>query len=514
MRFLLSLFFLLFLILPTPARANAPLSEATETCLGCHLFATPGIVADWMGSQHSKVTPKEGLDKPSLARRVSADEFPEELAERVVGCAECHTANPAKHADTFEHQGFSVHVVVSPEDCAVCHPTEATQYKENIMAHAYGNLKNNPLYHDLVQSINGIKVFQEQGIITRPPDEETGFDSCYFCHGTAVEVKGLTLRETSLGEMKFPVLSGWPNQGVGRVNPDGSLGSCTACHVRHEFSIEVARKPYTCSTCHKGPDVPAFRVYEVSKHGNIFSSRGEKWDMGKVPWTVGKDFSAPTCAVCHLSLLVTENDEVVAHRSHRMNDRLPWRIMGLIYAHPHPQSPDTTGIRNRTGLPLPTELTGEPAAEGLIDREEQEKRKGRMEKICLSCHSENWVQNHFHRFENTIRTTNEMTLAATRVLMTAWEKGIAKGPAQQDSPFNEGLEKKWVEQWLFYANSTRFASAMAGADYGVFAKGRWFLSKNLQEMAEQLALLLQLKKKGEGGSPPEHGESSPAPKKE
>ena len=197
-----------------------------------------------------------------------------------------------------------------------------------------------------------------------------------------------------------------------------------------------------------------------------------------------------------------------------MNDRLPWRIMGLIYAHPHPQSPDTTGIRNRAGLPLPTELTGEPAAEGLIDREEQEKRKGRMEKICLSCHSENWVQNHFHRFENTLRTTNEMTLAATRVLMTAWEKGIAKGPAQQDSPFNEGLEKKWVEQWLFYANSTRFASAMAGADYGVFAKGRWFLSKNLQEMAEQLALLLQLKKKGEGGSPPEHGESSPAPKKE
>jgi len=514
MRFRLALFFLFFLILPAPARANAPLSEATETCLGCHLFSTPGIVADWMESLHANVTPKEALDKSSLEKRVSADQFPEELADRVVGCAECHTSNAAKHADTFEHQGFSVHVVVTPEDCALCHPTEAAQYRENIMARAYGNLKNNPIYHDLAQSINGIKVFQEPGMTTRPSDEETDFDSCYVCHGTPVEVKGLTLRETSLGEMKFPVLSGWPNQGVGRVNPDGSLGSCAACHVRHEFSIEVARMPYTCSNCHKGPDVPAYGVYEVSKHGNIFSSRRAKWDLRKVPWTVGKDFTAPTCAACHVSLLVTENDEVVARRSHRMNDRLPWRIMGLIYAHPHPQSPDTTGIRNRAGLPLPTELTGEPAAEGLIDRDEQEKRKRRMQKICLSCHSENWVQNHFRRFENTLRTTNEMTLAATRLLMTAWEKGIAKGPAQQDSLFNEGLEKKWVEQWLFYANSTRFASAMAGADYGVFANGRWFLSKNLQEMAEQLALLLQLQKKGKDPSSPELGESSPAIQKE
>ncbi len=73
-----------------------------------------------------------------------------------------------------------------------------------------------------------------------------------------MEVKGLKSRETSQGEMSFPVLTGWPSQGVGRVNPDGSLGSCSACHSRHGFSIEVARKPYACSKCHKGPDVPAY----------------------------------------------------------------------------------------------------------------------------------------------------------------------------------------------------------------------------------------------------------------
>jgi hydroxylamine dehydrogenase len=41
-----------------------------------------------------------------------------------------------------------------------------------------------------------------------------------------------------------------------------------------------------------------------------------------------------------------------------------------------------------------------------------------------------------------------------------------------------------VEQWLFYANSTRFSSAMAGADYGVFANGRWFMAKNLRDMID------------------------------
>jgi hypothetical protein len=32
---------------------------------------------------------------------------------------------------------------------------------------------------------------------------------------------------------------------------------------------------------------------------------------------------------------------------------------------------------------------------------------------------------------------------------------------------------------------------MAGADYGVFANGRWYLSKNIQEMVDWLEFKLQ-----------------------
>jgi hypothetical protein len=474
--------------------ASGRISKETKVCIECHSSVHPGIVADWQRSRMAKVTPKAAKSMILKKRRVSFKKVPDTLARVVVGCAECHTLNPKKHQDTFEHNGYQVHVVVTPEDCATCHPVEVGQYSKNIMSHAYGNLKNNVVYLGLVNSAIGIQSFADMEVSLKPPDEETYADSCFYCHGTVIEVKGMETRDTAEGEMAFPVLSGWPNQGVGRINPDGSKGSCTACHTRHQFSIEMARKPYTCAECHKGPDVPAYKVYTVSKHGNIYSALGKKWNFKAVPWTVGEDFTAPTCAVCHVSLVVSGEGKVVAERTHQMNDRLAWRIFGLIYAHAHPESPDTTIIKNKAGLPLPTELTGEPVTKYLIDVKEQDQREKTMQKVCLACHSHGWVDGQFARFKNTIKTTNAMTLTATKILLSAWEKGAAKGLAQMDSIFNEAIEKKWVEQWVFFANSTRYASAMAGADYGAFANGRWYMSKNIQEMADWLEFKLKEKK--------------------
>jgi hypothetical protein len=490
----------MLLLAPAVAVADAdpPVSEASSECIGCHESATPGIVADWRNSRHSHVTPAEALKAEPLARRISAKAAPEGLGATAVGCAECHTANPEKHADTLEHNGHKVHIVVSPEDCARCHPVERAQYDGNIMAHAFGNLKNNGLYQDLVGTVNGVQDFADGRLSPHAPTDNVNAESCFYCHGTEVKVTGKHERETSMGEMTFPTLSGWPNGGVGRINPDGSRGACTSCHTRHQFAIEMARKPYTCAECHKGPDVPAYPVYEVSKHGNIYAAMGKNWDFKAVPWKVGKDFSAPTCAACHASLLVSPEGTVIAERSHRMNDRNAMRIFGLPYAHPHPVSPDTTTIRNKGGLPLPTELTGEPVASALIDAKEEAKRRDAMKKICRGCHSTSWVNGQFARFEETVKETNAMTLTATKVLLSAWEKGVAKGPGQKESPFDEPIEKMWVEQWLFYSNSTRFASAMAGADYGTFANGRWYLSRNLREMLG----LVDLNARGRDSAPP------------
>ena len=205
---------------------------------------------------------------------------------------------------------------------------------------------------------------------------------------------------------------------------------------------------------------------------------------------MGEDFTAPTCATCHVSLVVTPEGDIVAERTHQMNNRLPWRIFGLIYAHAHPKSPDTSVIKSKGGLPLPTDLNGEPASTYLIDNNEQQKRRKILQKVCLSCHGQQWVDGHWARFENNIRTTNEMTVTATELMLKAWETGAAKGLAQNDSIFNEAIEKKWMEQWLFFANSTRMSSAMLGTDYGVFDNGRWYMAKSIQEIYDWLRMML------------------------
>ena len=435
------------------------------------------------------MTPTEALAKPRIQRRISAAAPPAGMAGTVIGCAECHRMNAERHPDTFEHNGHRVHIVVSPEDCAACHPEEREQYADNLMANAHGNLQGNALYRSLADSINGAWSAGDGNLALAPPDPLTDEESCLSCHGTKVEVRGFQKRATDMGEMTFPVLTGWPNQGVGRINPDGSKGACTSCHARHHFSIELARQPATCSQCHKGPDVPASEVYAVSKHGNIYETLRSSWEFSAVPWVPGDHFTAPTCAGCHVSLLAAADGEVVVERTHRMNDRLAWRLFGPVYAQPHPVSADTTPLRNSAGLPLPVELTGEPIRAGLIDAEEQAARDGRMKKICSSCHSRQWIEGHFARLTTTIRTTNAATLAATRTMLGAWNDGLAQGLAANDSIFNEAIERTWVSNWLFYANSSRFASAMGGADYGVFANGRYHQSTNLLLLNDTVKLL-------------------------
>ena len=460
---------------------DIPVSEATAECLDCHASIHPGIVKGWQKSRHAAITPKQALAVDGLARKVSSKTIPDNLQNHTVGCAECHTLRPDAHADTFEHNGYDIHVVVSPKDCATCHSTEAGQYSKNLMAYAYGNLEDNKLYHKLQVSINGRKKFKDGKIIYEPADDDTKAETCYYCHGTKLKVSGTEVRDTELaGELEFPIIEGWPNQGVGRVNLDGSLGSCAACHTRHTFSIEMARKPYTCKECHVGPDVPAFKVYAASKHGNIYSAMNKSWDFNAVPWTIGKDFTAPTCAACHVSLLVNTDEEVVSERTHQMNNRLPWRIFGLIYAHPHPENPDTSIIRNKDDQPLPTSLDGEFAAKYLIDDKEMAARRKAMQAACLNCHGSSWVNGQWRRFENTIRQTNANVLTATAIMRDIWQKSLADF---NTNPFDEAVEKKWTDIWQFYANTTRFASAMGcGGDYGVYADGRYQLSQALLEM--------------------------------
>jgi hypothetical protein len=458
----------------------APLSGESEDCIDCHEVETPGIVADWRTSRHARITPAAALEKPALERLVSSAEIPEPLRSVAVGCYECHGLNPEKHRDNFDHNDYRINVIVSPDDCGSCHTTESEEYAGSKKAHALGNLTQNPVFHTLVETATSVEEVRDDEVVHLGSSLQTRAETCYACHGTKIVVRGLKTVDTGSEEMEVPDLEGWPNHGVGRVNPDGSLGACTACHPRHGFSLEVARKPRTCAQCHLAPDVPAWEVWRESKHGNIVLSLEGDWNWNAVPWVVGRDFLAPTCAVCHNAQLVDLEGDVIVERSHDFGARLWVRLFGLIYAHPQPLQGDTSIIRNADGQPLPTTFGGEPASTFLIDEQEQQRRRETMRSVCQACHSTDLANLHFEKLRHTIEETNRMTLAATRLIQRAWEQGIVDSA----NPFDELLERKWVEQWLFYANSIRYASAMGGPDYAAFKNGWWKLTRNARALEE------------------------------
>ena len=83
-----------------------------------------------------------------------------------------------------------------------------------------------------------------------------------------------------------------------------------------------------------------------------------------------------------------------------------------------------------------------------------------------------------------------MTKTATQLLVNSWDKGLE----DKTNPFDEEIEKMWIEQWLFYANTMRYSAAMTGApDYQAFKHGWWDMSKNLEQMKNAIEMKTMLK---------------------
>lgn len=231
----------------TAKPASPKISPQGQACLACHAESTPGVVEQWRGSVHAK----KGVD-----------------------CYSCHRANP-KDPATFEHYGQQIAVIVTPGYCAQCHAKETEQFEKSHHARAaqfIGSLDN--MLGEIVEggpaAVNG----------------------CRQCHGSEVKY---------VGDGKFDAAT-WPNSGIGRVNPDGTKGTCAACHGRHAFSSAQARQPENCGKCQMGPDHPQAEIYAESKHGIQFRANIAKMNLNSKRWIVGKDYSAaPTCATCHMS---------------------------------------------------------------------------------------------------------------------------------------------------------------------------------------------------------------------
>ncbi len=360
-------------------KAKGKVSKEGQACIGCHESLSPSFVKEWKESRH---------------------------AAKGVDCYTCHQAEKTD-PDAMEHNGFTIAILVTPKDCSQCHPRQVKEMTSSHHAKA-GDILNS-LDNYLGEVVGG------------PEAVAVG---CIQCHGSKVKV-------TAGGKLD---INTWPNTGIGRINPDGSLGSCTACHARHAFSKAQAREPEACGKCHLGPDHPQIEVYEESKHGILYVANKERLNMHKDSWVVGKDYSAaPTCATCHMGATPTQP------ATHDVGTRISWTLRP----------------------PISKKL------------ENADKRRDQMKDVCSSCHARPFVEGFYKQFDNLVDLyDSKFAKPATEIRKALMDKGVLTR-----ADFDDKLDWIYWELWHHEGRRARHGASMSGPDYAWW-HGMYDVAKN------------------------------------
>ena len=371
------------------ATANENISDETRKCLACH-NDKPGMVKQWEDSKHF---------------------------DAGVGCYECHRADEGD-VDAIKHNTFTVAVIVSPKDCASCHPEQVAQQESSHHAKA-GDILNTS------DGVLGQTIGGEPAVAV----------GCRQCHGSIVKVNDDGTLDSAT----------WPNTGIGRVNPDGSKGACSACHTRHRFSVAQARKPHACGKCHLGPDHPQKEVYEESKHGILYEAFEDELNMESDEWVAGVHYAdAPTCATCHMS--ATPNQEV----THDVGTRIAWNL----------RAP----ISKRT--------------------ENWEQKLDDMKDVCEACHNDPFVDGFYQQLDSFVLLYNDkFAIPAKEIRDLLMEEGII---SKQN--FDDKIDWLYWELWHHEGRRARHGAAMSGPDYawwhGIYDVAKNFYTEFLPHVEE------------------------------
>lgn len=370
---------------PTPEMVRA-----TGKCATCHRRETPAIVAEFETSDHAH----EGTN-----------------------CLDCH--QPRDGQEAFDHRGFELARSVTAKNCQQCHADQYQQYlRSRHAAPAYAAVRGSEPFTE--EQIEFAETYHE-GAVRRPANalaqlegEAAIVSGCVTCHS------------------------------IGQPNPDGSIGTCTACHARHQSSIELAREPETCGQCHMGPDHSQLEIYSESKHGVIYNARREEMNLGADPQTLTvQDMRVPTCATCHMS-----GQEGLAV-THDVTERLSYWLFAAISER------------------RPTYRSG----------------RDEMMRVCNNCHTQPHTERFFEDAEAVLEATNQKVQDAQDLI-----EGLRQDDLLTPVPFDEPIEFVWFDYWHYYGRTAKHGAFMGGADF-VQWHGNYellALMVELEEMAEEL----------------------------
>ena len=448
---------------------------SSKRCVECHQEKTPSIVSHWKNSTH---------------------------AVKGVSCLECHTAHE-KDSDSFMHEGYRIATIVTPKDCATCHVEEFKEFSKSHHAKA-GNILAS-LDNYLAETVEGSRVPFNPHSKTPGADYLGAFNDgkvnglasavvgCKQCHGSKVAFHSVDGGQINVDDLKpdkdgFPTNQSailkikkdedgkplfhhntWPNTGIGRINVDGSLGSCTACHSRHDFSPRRARQPENCAKCHLGPDHPQKEIYEESKHGVAYRDLKDHMNLNSDTWILGKDYNqAPTCATCHMSGNTKNGGKV----THDPGKRISWTNRPPI------------SLRMDTDKQHRVIKETDPVKRQQLIADTADNKRNRMKNVCSHCHSPDYINGFYKQYDDFIHLYNEKFAKPGKKIITALKKEgfISK------KPFDNKIEWTWFYLWHHEGRRARHGASMMAPDYahwhGMFEVAERFYMELIPEAKE------------------------------
>jgi hypothetical protein len=393
------------------------LSKTSIECIECHKKESRGLYQMWGASKHFRAN---------------------------VGCYECHAAEKGD-PDAYLHYDETIATIVSPKDCGRCHAAEVEEFAGS--HHSKGGRILGSLDNVLAEIVEGNREFVTPGF--PHGNSAAAVNGCWQCHGSQVKVLP--------GGKLDPAT--WPNSGIGRINPDGSEGSCAACHTRHAFSAAQARHPDTCGKCHLGPDHPQKEIYEESKHGIAFFANLDKMNLDSPKWIVGEDYwAAPTCATCHMS--ATKSQPV----THDIGLRISWNNRPPVSIRPEVSDA-------KMGLPganVPWQL-----------------RRQNMIDVCVNCHNKNWVENFYVQYDGLVDLYNNKFATPGKELYE-----LAKPVRDVPVNFANQVDWYWWELWHHEGRRARHGASMMGPDYthwhGTYDIAKTFYTHYVPELRKMI----------------------------
>ncbi len=451
--------------------AEHPISipQSSKACVECHAQSNPGIVDHWTDSTH---------------------------ARKGVGCIECHQAEQGD-IDAFHHYGHDIATVVTPLDCSRCHSAEFEEFTRSHHAKA-GNILHS-LDNRLAEIVEGSRVPFNPHSPTpgKAVEEVNGMASaatgCQQCHGSKLALQSTDggmitvedLKPDAAGkptnlEAAARVLkdehgrpryhaSSWPNTGIGRLNLDGSRGSCSACHSRHDFSPRRARRPENCGKCHLGPDHPQKEIYEESKHGVAYRDLKDEMNLDGESWILGKDYSqAPTCATCHMSGHTRNGGKI----THDPGTRISWTN----------RPPVSLVMDTDADHKVVTAIDPEQRRAEIVDTAEAKRQ--RMTDVCGHCHTPDYISGFYRQYDDFVILYNEKFAKPGRAIMAALtEQGLLSEPQ-----FDETIEWTWFYLWHHEGRRARHGASMMAPDYahwhGMYEVAERFYTELIPEARE------------------------------